>query len=579
MNKATIWLILIVLFGFFLRFYQVSSIPPGLNRDEAAIGYTAYSILKTGRDEFGRFLPVSLESFGDWKLPLYVYFTTPFVAIFQLTELTVRLPSVLFGTLTIITCYFLTIYFLKRKDLSLLSAFLLAISPWHIFFSRVTSEANLAVFLVSLGVLGICYSAKKSWYLPLGTLALALSLLAYHGNHVFTPLLFLALIWIFRKDFKSRMGGASIILFLLIAGFIFNQTLFSADKTKISGLLSLNDISLVHEQIDKNRVIYKNPLVGKIFNNKIIFTIEQVADGYIRSFSPEFLFIKGGGNQQHNIPDFGNLYLVEAPFLLLGLVGVVKNKEKFGKLLIYWLLISPIGASLTKDAPHSARMFAIFPALPLITAYGIIFLLDSITRKPIKRITTTFILLLFFANTALFFNRYFVLFPYKSYASWGFGQKEMIEKLFKYKEMFANIIVGKPENSPYIYYLFYQKSDPRLVQTTLVHYPPTDEGFVHVKSFDGILYQKINWTDELLIPDRLYVDYTEAIPKGATNSAILITKTNLIELEKNGQNTDNLKVGDVIGSRLIDQVLLPDTTSLFSFIETFKAATDAGKLP
>jgi len=38
-------------------------VPPGFNADEAAFGYNAYSLLKTGRDEYGTLLPLSIKSF------------------------------------------------------------------------------------------------------------------------------------------------------------------------------------------------------------------------------------------------------------------------------------------------------------------------------------------------------------------------------------------------------------------------------------------------------------------------------------------------------------------------------------
>ncbi|MFZ5845558.1 MAG: glycosyl transferase, partial [Patescibacteria group bacterium] len=95
-------LTLILIIAATLRLYRLSVIPPGVNRDEASIGYTAYSLLKTGRDEYGRFLPLSFQSFGDWKLPLYIYTTTLFVKIFGLSELAVRLPSAIAGILTVL---------------------------------------------------------------------------------------------------------------------------------------------------------------------------------------------------------------------------------------------------------------------------------------------------------------------------------------------------------------------------------------------------------------------------------------------------------------------------------------------
>src|SRR3990167_8100088 len=110
MKKTTLLLACIVGLAFFLRIYKVTQIPPALSWDEVSIGYNAYSILKTGRDEHGRYMPVdAFVAYGDYKPVLPVYLTVPFIALFGLNELAVRLPSALAGTLTVLLTYFLVL--------------------------------------------------------------------------------------------------------------------------------------------------------------------------------------------------------------------------------------------------------------------------------------------------------------------------------------------------------------------------------------------------------------------------------------------------------------------------------------
>src|SRR3989338_88548 len=82
-----------------LRLFGLTRYPAGLNADEAALGYNAYSLLLTGKDEHGHSWPVNLESFGDFKPAGYAYLLIPFIKIFGLTEFAVRLPSAIFGIL------------------------------------------------------------------------------------------------------------------------------------------------------------------------------------------------------------------------------------------------------------------------------------------------------------------------------------------------------------------------------------------------------------------------------------------------------------------------------------------------
>jgi 4-amino-4-deoxy-L-arabinose transferase-like glycosyltransferase len=157
MKRIVFFLLSIIGIAVILRFYQLGSVPVSPDWDETALGYNAYSILKTGRDEYGNFLPLTIRSFDDYKPPLYVYLTVPSVALFGLSVWSTRLPSALMGVLAVVGVYFLAkelfgfgfqVGGLKTKvnetgntltrnpqtiqPIALLSALLLALSPWHV---------------------------------------------------------------------------------------------------------------------------------------------------------------------------------------------------------------------------------------------------------------------------------------------------------------------------------------------------------------------------------------------------------------------------------------------------------------
>jgi len=94
MRRNWLALVFILLLAAILRFWGLGSNPPALSWDEAAWGYNAYSLGIDGRDEFGRFLPLAyLESFGDFKPPLYAYLTILPVKLFGLNEFATRFAS------------------------------------------------------------------------------------------------------------------------------------------------------------------------------------------------------------------------------------------------------------------------------------------------------------------------------------------------------------------------------------------------------------------------------------------------------------------------------------------------------
>ncbi len=562
-KKVLLLLIIIISLAAFLRFYKLSEVPPGINRDESSIGFTAYSLLKTGKDEYGRPFPVSFQSFGDWKLPLYIYSVVPLVSLLGLNEWAVRLPSAFFGTLTVLITFLLVRELFSNRGptlnkmpnnteiIALLTSFLVAIAPWHLHLSRVESESNTAVFFIALATLlflkSVVFSSSisstkggenkrspfprgerdrvkvKTWLLIPSAILFALSYFTYAGNHVFTSLLVLGLLFLYRKEIpKTKITAIAAVLFLLLSGFLFYHTLVGADKTKLSGINILGDPAVVHLKIELLRNEHQNPqsVLSILTHNKILFAAERIVQNYLNAFSPEFLFIKGGENHAHNILNFGNMYLVEAPFLFLGfiyLLTVLKGKEKL--LIVWWFLIAPIAASITKDAPHTNRMFAIFPMLPLVTALGIYWLVAVYFRnKSYRLITVGIVIVLFMVNFVIYMDRYYIHFPRDEVAGWGNGYKELNKVLISSPYNVKHIIMNKPEYSPYSFLLFYQQYDPSTYQKESISYPITDDGFVHVKEFGRYEFRDIDWGQDTQRLNTLLIDQTNQVPEFVKNT-------------------------------------------------------------
>src|SRR3989344_3216366 len=181
--KLKLFLACLFIISLFLRIYKLADRPLGFTWDEAALGYNAYSILQTGRDEYNQILPLIFKSFGDYKPGLYIYFTVPSILLFHLTELATRLPSAIFGSLLVITMYLLT----RRLFSSIpatAAAIVMAINPWHLYFSRGAWEANLYLFFTALATLLFL----KRRYL-ISALFFGFTLLTYQGAKMFIPLL------------------------------------------------------------------------------------------------------------------------------------------------------------------------------------------------------------------------------------------------------------------------------------------------------------------------------------------------------------------------------------------------------
>ena len=104
-NSSKILLIFILIIGSFVRVHNIGEMPNGLNIDEASSGYDAFSILKYGVDRNGNSFPVVLYAWGSGQSVLYSIIMIPFVLLGGLTELTIRLPMAIIGSISILIMY------------------------------------------------------------------------------------------------------------------------------------------------------------------------------------------------------------------------------------------------------------------------------------------------------------------------------------------------------------------------------------------------------------------------------------------------------------------------------------------
>ncbi len=248
-------LLAIIILASFLRLYKLGSYPPSLNWDEASLGYNAYSILKTGYDEHGKFMPLTnFGAFGDYKPPLYIYATVPSIAIFGLNEFAIRLPSAFFGILTVILTYLIAKKLFGdlsleignwKLEIAALAAFFLAISPWHLQFSRAAFEANLGLFFSLLGIyLFLKFATGKPWWILPSVLSFVAGMYTFTGQRLFAPFIVLIFAVQFRKQILSNIK--IVFLSAFIAGIIFFP-LYKFATSTLEGRLRFNEVTIFND--------------------------------------------------------------------------------------------------------------------------------------------------------------------------------------------------------------------------------------------------------------------------------------------------------------------------------------------
>ena len=457
LNK--IFLGLIILLAIFLRFFNLSSNPPSLYWEEAALGYDAYSILKTGKDFHGNSWPlVAFESFGDYKPSLYFYATVPFIAFFDLTALAVRFPSALFGSLTVLVIYLLTKQFFKKSIIPLLSSLFLAISPWHLQFSRAAFEANLGLFLVILGIWLFIKGLKKYHYLIISVVPLALSMYAYHANRVFVPLLGLCLGLFYLKrliKFKARVILVFILFIILTLPLAFRLNTPEI-RQRFLETSAFSDPQII---IQSNQKIQEDGggLIPRIIHHRFFSYSKVFLDNYLDHFKFDYLFLTGDKNPRHSIQYTGQLYLIQLPLLAFALYFLFKHKQKILLPIILWTVLAPIPAALTKAVPHALRSLSLVIPLSILSAYGL-------SRFLKRKWLTIFCLLILLFELSRFQYIYHHNYPKMHQSHWQYGYKQLIEYLEPRKNDYQTIYLTRTLGRPSIYYWFFAQIDPTLVQ-------------------------------------------------------------------------------------------------------------------
>ena len=498
-------LFIIVLLGTTFRVVLLSLSPPALNIDEAALGYNAYSILKTGADEHGRFLPLLLESFGDWKLPIYSYIAIIPISIMGLSEMATRMPSIAAGIAGIIIIYYIAQVLFSKKTISLFAALFFALSPWNIYFSRAAYEVNLAttIFLMALLLLLLSLqSKKKSLVLFVSSVLFGLTLFTYHSYIIFTPLFVGAMTVYYFKALKKKIVYFILPLLFFICISYFSN--LSGGIGKAATTTIFNNKNIIYNRVENfRRDTVESPILFDKIHTKYAGIPYQILQNYLSSFSPAFLFDRGGEKLIHNLDGFGNIYVFDALLLLVGLLSMFYYREKRIPFIIIWLVLAPIPSSITLDSPNSTRLFILMPLFTLICAYGAYTLIKVLRGNTVGKIALIALVFLFFVNVMFFINIYFVHFKYHRENFWRYGYKEMVEVSNKYPD--KKIVMQGLYDFPYIYYLFYNKYDPAKFQKESTYYPVSGDGFRFVKSFGRYRFVEA-LRDENETKDTLYFD-------------------------------------------------------------------------
>lgn len=457
-------LFIILALGTFLRFYHLTTVPPSLSHDEVAIAYNAYSILKTGKDEYGKPYPLLFRSFDDYKLSGMVYASIPAVALFGKTAMGARFTSAFLGSLTILLIYLLLIELMSNHKYAhryaLASAFFFAISPWHINFSRQLFESNGALFFITLATYILLKSRKSIQFLFLSSVLFGISVYFYYSVRLVIPFIILSYVLINKKQLLLNKTVAIIsALIFLISIFPVARLMFSKE-----GLERVNIVSLVN---DPNYYKWKDIFIqyyaknqniaAKIFFNQKTALIMTAIDNYWKNISPLHVFSSGTDT-------YGLQHPFEIPFIFIGILFFMTYPNPFKWILVAWFAAAFLPGALSTNQPNALRTLLGSPFLSICSGIGAVELFFSIEKNKRFRfgIVSFGLILIFFFYA--FYQSYFIVNPTRNALAFGDGYEQMIRYVKSKEVQYDRIIISGYYWRPYIFMLYWGDTDPAIFQ-------------------------------------------------------------------------------------------------------------------
>ena len=355
---------LIVLGALFLRTYKLSTLPPGVYPDEAVNGIDA----------------ITANASHHWQLfytnnngreGLFMNLWALGFSLFGISIITVKMWSVLFGTLTVLGMIFLGEELLQSRRAGLIAGFLTATSFWAINFSRIGFRAIMLPFVLVFSIFFLIRGIQKKKIVDYVYAGLFFGLglhtyIAFRIAPIILVVLLLAFIVSRKRFFQTHWKeilafvAATIIIALpMLADFAMHPDHFSGRTSQVS---------VFNPEVNQGHLI---ATLGKTFGLSLA----------------QYNFF-GDQNWRHNLPPWPEIFPTIGIFFLAGFIYFIyeffwliwrriRAGERSERLILVSLLLAWFFAMLLPEAisaeglPHALRAIGTMPVALLLAAFSL----------------------------------------------------------------------------------------------------------------------------------------------------------------------------------------------------------------
>jgi 4-amino-4-deoxy-L-arabinose transferase-like glycosyltransferase len=342
--------------------FRLDYVPAHLAHDEVFFALHAHAIASTGRDLQGVTMPLYFPILnGYWAQPLVVYFTALFLKVLPLSEIVVRLPTVVVAVTDVVLMYLVGKRFFHAERPAILSAVLLAITPAHFIFGRMGVDVLYPIPFVLTWLLCLLgfEEDRRPWRVLVGVIALGVGLYTYIGALVVMPVyLALTLIFLFETGAPSRTYAFAFAFVALVAPLALWLAGHPAAAAQFLGRYELYNPGHAPLSSSLTRFFGSSSLIQRL-------------NVYWSCLNPAFLFVVAEDNPVNSTFRSGVFLLPLAVFVPVGLIRVFAAlKTPRYLLLALGFFTAPFAAAIVGER-SIARQQIMLPFAILIAIVGV----------------------------------------------------------------------------------------------------------------------------------------------------------------------------------------------------------------
>jgi len=407
--KKYFYLFCCILFGFFFFTYKITSIPPGLETDEASIAYNSALISTNLRDQNNRFLPIFILSSDktDWKQPVLIYFTAFLFRIFGKSLFIYKLSTIIISLLSAIVLYFIVKILFKSKKYAIVGFLVYITTPIIFITTRIGNESILPSLISTLWLFSlILYKKNKKYFnLILNAIIIGIGFYSFKGMRLITPVWsIISFFYIYRINWIKNKS--------------IKNNIFNSKNTKqiIIFCFVLLPFYLITPLLE-------NKYAGAVFDhqNISISSITNFFYYWLSNISFSFWFTTPDIGRVYTISEFGAFPLLFLPLFIIGIISSI-NKKTYLRFILICYLFTPVFFGIAHSINYTHRLIAVIPFIIIIILYGFKNILDFLKNKKNRFPIYLLFFILLIINTFNFYKFYFIDYPKLNTTKEAFGK-------------------------------------------------------------------------------------------------------------------------------------------------------------